>query len=83
VPKRRYGALGAKDPDSDSDGDGADDPRERRKMLELSSFGGEEGKKGAYRRGKKEAGAAGTNQTSPDTSKTRGSFPMASFASTS
>lgn len=83
VPRRKYGALGAQDPDSDSDGEGADDPRERRKMLELSSFGNEEGKKGAYRRGKKESGQAAANQTSPDKSKTRGSFPMASFASTS
>lgn len=50
-------------------------------MLELSSFG-DEGKKGAYRRGKKDSGMAGTNQTSPD-STTRGSFPMASFSSSS
>lgn len=82
MPKRRYGALGAKDPDSDSDGDGGDDPRERRKMLELSSFG-EDGKKSAYRRGRKDAGTAGTSQSAFDSSKSRGSFPMASFSSTS
>lgn len=64
MPKRRYGALGAKDIDSDSDGEGGDDPRERRKMLELHSFGSEDSKKGAYRRGKKDSGAAGSSQSS-------------------
>jgi len=52
-------------------------------MLELHSFGSEDSKKGAYRRGKKESGVASSSQGSIDTSKTRGSFPMASFGSSS
>lgn len=53
VPRRRYGSLGGRDSDNDSDGDGGEDPRERRRMLELSSFGGEGSSQGAYRRGRK------------------------------
>lgn len=81
-PKRRYGALGARDPEGDSDGDDGDDPRERRRMLELSSFGGEGSGQGAYRRGRRgETTAAGSDST--DANRSRGSFPLASFAASS
>lgn len=60
VPKKRYGALGAQDPDSDDEQAGVDDPRERRKMLEMHSFG-DDGKKGAYRRGRKEGNTKGSS----------------------
>jgi len=72
--------LGANDPDSDSDSM-VDDPRERRKMLELSSFGEDEpASTGAYRRGSKNPTGTAASDSS---SKQRGSFPMASFSQTS
>jgi len=84
-PRRRYGSLGAKDPDADSDGDDIDDPRERRRMLELSSFGegsGEDGSGGAYRRARKGGSTAKTSDKS-SSSANRGSFPLASFGTSS
>jgi hypothetical protein len=48
-------------------------------MLELSSFGGEGSGQGAYRRGRK----ADTTAAGSDSSASRGSFPLASFAPTS
>lgn len=47
-------------------------------MLELSSFGGE-GSGGAYRRGRK-ADTAATATDSATADRSRGSFPLASFA---
>lgn len=81
-PRRKYGALGNRDPDADSDVDDGDDPRERRRMLELSSFGpgeGAVGGAGAYRRARKQGNAA----PAADPSSAAGgasSFPLASFA---
>merc|ERR1712086_544670 len=81
--KRRYGALGARDPDADSDGDEADDPRERRRMLELSSFGGENTGSGAYRRGRRGDATTAAESGSARETQSRGSFPLASFAASS
>jgi len=84
TPKRRYGALGSRDPDADSDGDDGDDPRERRRMLELSSFGGEgtNSTGPTQRRGRRSGSSSGGTEPQ-DINRSRGNFPLASFASSS
>lgn len=85
--KRQYGPLGDRDPEEDSDGDDGDDPRERRRVLELSSFGG--GAQAAGKARRRTAGRADDERATRDgdemTSSGRdaGSYPLTSFSMSS